>query len=199
MAATLDSALLITSLHSALALRFNLVHTSIITSSNSESRLVTHSKRVNACLLFNRANIDALRFVIELDFESLSLEGEYDIDGKVILLRIHGSGPVYGNFTNCKGQVKLQAATSEAADGQHSVKIVDFKTRIAVGGGRLKLENLFGGDPALGEAVNVAINSNFDAFIKELQPSLESAISDTFLKIANGILTQFTYETLFPI
>nr|XP_033333424.1 circadian clock-controlled protein [Megalopta genalis] len=146
-----------------------------------------------------RANIDALRFVIELDFASLSLEGEYDIDGKVILLRIHGSGPMSGNFTNCKGQVKLQAAMTKGEDGQNYVKIVDFKTRIAVGNGRLQLDNLFGGDPTLGEAVNVAINSNFDAFIKEIQPSIESAISDTFLKIANGILTQFTYETLFPL
>ncbi|XP_076644822.1 circadian clock-controlled protein daywake [Halictus rubicundus] len=146
-----------------------------------------------------RANIDTLRFVIELDLPNLALEGDYEIDGKVILLRLQGSGPVFGNFTNCKAKVKLQAATTKGKDGQNLVNIVDFKTRIAVGSGHLKLNNLFGGDPALGEAVNVAINSNFDAFIKEIQPSLESAISDTFLQIANSILTQFSYETLFPL
>lgn len=146
-----------------------------------------------------RANIDTLRFVIELDLPHLSLDGDYDIDGKVILLRLQGSGPMYGNFTNCKGKVKLQATTAKGEDGQNYVKIVDFKTRIAVGSGHLKLNNLFGGDPALGEAVNLAINSNFDAFIKEIQPSLESAISDTFQQIANSILNQFTYETLFPL
>ncbi|XP_031842194.1 circadian clock-controlled protein daywake [Nomia melanderi] len=146
-----------------------------------------------------KANIDTLRFVVELDFPDLSLHGDYDIDGKVILLRIQGSGPMNGNFTDCKGQIKLQAATTKGNDGQTYVKIVDFKTKIYVGRGELRLDNLFGGDRALGDAINGVINSNFDAFIKELEPSLESAISDTFQKIANSILTQFTYETLFPV
>ncbi|XP_076620692.1 circadian clock-controlled protein daywake [Colletes latitarsis] len=146
-----------------------------------------------------KANIDTLRFVVELNFSSLSIESDYDIDGKVILLRIKGSGPMTGNFTNCKGLVKLQAHVVQQDDGANYVEIVNFITKISVGKGHLLLKNLFGGDPLLGEAINVAINSNFDDFIKELQPSLESAISSTFLKIANSILGQFTYEMLFPL
>ncbi|XP_043251476.1 circadian clock-controlled protein daywake [Colletes gigas] len=146
-----------------------------------------------------KANTDTLRFVVELNFSSLSIESDYDIDGKVILLRIKGSGPMTGNFTNCKGLVKLQAHVVKRDDGANYVEIVNFITKISVGKGHLLLKNLFGGDPLLGEAINVAINSNFDDFIKELQPSLESAISSTFLKIANSILGQFTYEMLFPL
>ncbi|KZC13436.1 Circadian clock-controlled protein, partial [Dufourea novaeangliae] len=146
-----------------------------------------------------RANIDKLRFLIDLDFRALSIESDYDIDGKLLLLRIRGSGPMYGNFSDCKGFVKVQAETTDRPDGKHGVKIVDFKTKIAVGNGKLRLENLFGGDPALGDAINMAINTNFDAFIQELQPTLESAISDTFLSITNSILTKFTYESLFPL
>lgn len=157
------------------------------------------SKLLTISFVFNRANIDTLRFIVELDFSTLSMHGDYDIDGKVILLRIQGSGPMYGNFSDCKGQIKLQGATTKGSDGNTYVKIVDFKTKIYVGQGKLKLENLFGGDRVLGDAINDVINSNFDTFIKELEPSLESAISDTFQKIANSILTQFTYETLFPL
>lgn len=140
-----------------------------------------------------------MRFAVELSFAKLSIEGDYDVDGKVILLRLQGSGPMTGNFTNCRGLVKLQAQMTPGEDGKTYLKVVDFKTKISVGQGLLKLKNLFGGDPVLGEAINMAINSNFDSFIKELQPSIESAISDTFWTIANSILTQFTYDALFPV
>ncbi|XP_076238609.1 circadian clock-controlled protein daywake [Calliopsis andreniformis] len=146
-----------------------------------------------------KANVETLRFVVELGFSKLSIEGDYDVDGKVILLRLQGSGPMTGNFSDCKGLVKLQAERTQGADGQTYVRMVEFKTKISVGQGHLKLNNLFGGDPVLGDAINTAINSNFDSFIKELQPSIESAISDTFLKIANSVLTQFTYNSLFPL
>ncbi|XP_076683085.1 circadian clock-controlled protein daywake [Andrena cerasifolii] len=146
-----------------------------------------------------KANIDRLRFVVELNFSNLFIKGDYDVNGKVILLSLKGSGPMTGNFTNCKGLVKLQAEKARGPDGESYLRMVDFKTKIAVAQGQLKLENLFGGDPVLGEAINMAINSNFDSFLKELQPSIESAISETFLKIANSILDQFTYDSLFPL
>ncbi|XP_017883745.1 protein takeout-like, partial [Ceratina calcarata] len=93
---------------------------------------------------------------------------------------------------------KLQLEKTKGADGDTYLKVSTLQTKIAVGGGKLRLQNLFGGDPALGEAVNGAINSNFDSFIQELTPALESAISSTFTQIADSVLSQFSYDTLFP-
>ncbi|XP_017892819.1 circadian clock-controlled protein [Ceratina calcarata] len=148
-------------------------------------------KRINA-------NMQKLRFIIDLDLPKLRIEGGYNIDGQLILLRIRGDGPVNGNFTNCKASVKLQLEKTKGADGDTYLKVSTLQTKIAVGGGKLRLQNLFGGDPALGEAVNGAINSNFDSFIQELTPALESAISSTFTQIADSVLSQFSYDTLFP-
>ena len=120
------------------------------------------------------------------------------MDGRIILLQIRGSGPMTGDFTNCKALVKLQMQMSKRNNDENYLKLTELKTRISVGGGKLNLKNLFGGDPVLGEAVNNAINSNFDSFLKEIKPSIESAISNTFTEIANGILQEFTYEMLFP-
>ncbi|XP_033194175.1 circadian clock-controlled protein daywake [Bombus vancouverensis nearcticus] len=152
----------------------------------------------NFTLLKMKANLDTLNFVVELDLPNLSIEGNYDVDGRVILLQIRGSGPMTGDFTNCKALVKLQMQVSKRSDGENYLKLTELKTRISVGGGKLNLRNLFGGDPVLGEAVNTAINSNFDSFMKEIKPSIESAISNTFTGITNGILEEFTYEMLFP-
>lgn len=148
--------------------------------------------------IFRRANLDTLNFVAELDLPNLLIEGNYDVDGRIILLQIRGSGPMTGDFTNCKALVKMQMQMSKRNDGENYLKLTELKTKISVGGGKLNLQNLFGGDPVLGEAVNTAINSNFDSFLKEIKPSIESAISNTFTEIANGILQEFTYEILFP-
>ncbi|KOC69860.1 Circadian clock-controlled protein, partial [Habropoda laboriosa] len=145
-----------------------------------------------------KASLETYSFIAELDISKLSIEGEYDVDGKLILLAIRGSGPMSGNFTNCRGLVRLQMTMKKGQDGEDYLTVADLKAKISVGGGVLKLQNLFGGDPVLGEAINMAINSNFDAFIKELTPSLENAISNTFTKIANSILPLYPYNVLFP-
>ncbi|XP_003699582.2 circadian clock-controlled protein daywake [Megachile rotundata] len=175
----------------------------VVATSGANIKLNLMNVRVHGASNFNvvklKANADTLRFLIELDLPMLTIDSDYEIDGKILLLRIQGTGPLTGNFTNCKGLVKIQGDLVKGPDGQTYMKIVDLKTKIAVGGGSLKLDNLFGGDPVLGEAVNSAINSNFDTFIDELKPALETGISDTFIKIANSILLQFTYEVLFPL
>ncbi|CAK9807226.1 Circadian clock-controlled protein daywake [Anthophora plagiata] len=146
-----------------------------------------------------KASLETYSFIAELDLPKLSIEGEYDVDGKLILLVIRGSGPMSANFTNCRGLVRLQMAMKKGPDGEDYLNVSDLKTKISVGGGVLNLQNLFGGDPVLGEAINMAINNNFDAFIKELAPSLENAISNTFTNIANSILSLYTYNALFPV
>lgn len=78
------------------------------------------------------------------------------------------------------------------------MRIMDFKLKVSVGTGTLKFDNLFGGDRVLGDAVNSAINNNFDLFIKELMPLVEKALSDAFKTIADNIVGQFTFAQLFP-
>ncbi|KAI4499873.1 hypothetical protein M0802_005129 [Mischocyttarus mexicanus] len=143
-------------------------------------------------------NFDNLEFALEVKLPHLHIRGLYDINGRVLLLPIQGSGPMVGNFTQCTGTVKIRAGTKQQPNGDNNVIIEDFKMKITVGKGTITLENLFGGEKVLGDVVNNAINSNFDAFLSELQPFIEKALSDAFREIANSIVTNFTYEQLFP-
>lgn len=150
-------------------------------------------------LIICRSNIETLNFLVDLDFSKLIIKGEYDVDGRILLLRIHGSGSLNGQFNDCKAFVKLQMEMIKGKDDQNYLKLADLQTKIFVGSGsNLKLDNLFGGDPVLGDAINVAINSNFESFLKEIIPLIEIAISNTFTDISNSILKQFPYEKLFP-
>jgi len=96
------------------------------------------------------------------------------------------------------GTAKVQAEKYIDKDGMQKIRIKNFKLKFSVGKGTLKLENLFGGEKALGDAVNNAINNNFDLFLKELMPIVEKGLSDAFQDIADNIVQQFSYEQLFP-
>lgn len=146
-----------------------------------------------------KTDFDNLEFALEIKLPHLHIKGHYDISGRVLLLPIQGSGPITGNFTQCTGSVKIRAGTKQHSNGEHKVFIDDFIMKITVGKGTLNFENLFGGEKVLGDVINNAINSNFDAFLAEMQPLIEKALSDAFREIANGIVSNFTYEQLFPI
>ncbi|XP_047363517.1 circadian clock-controlled protein daywake [Vespa velutina] len=145
-----------------------------------------------------KINFDDLEFTMDIKLPHLHVIGTYEINGKILLLPIEGSGPMTGNFTHCVGSVNIHATKKQLPNGENHVQIEEFKMKITVGKGNLNLENLFGGEKVLGDVINSAINSNFDAFIKELQPLIERTLSDAFREIANSIVSNFTYEQLFP-
>lgn len=85
--------------------------------------------------------------------------------------------------------------------GPNGVEYVKFGTlnmKVSVGGAKFRLENLFNGDRTLGEIGNTIINDNSQLFLEELIPGFEKSLSKTFLEIANDILTDVTFDEMFP-
>ena len=103
----------------------------------------------------------------------------------------------YKILVNFSGACKIQIE-KYLEDGEEKMRITDFKLKISVDKGTIKLDNLFGGEQALGDVINSAINNNFDLFLKELSPLVEKALSDSFQNIASSIIQQFTFAQLFP-
>ncbi|XP_012537990.2 protein takeout [Monomorium pharaonis] len=145
-----------------------------------------------------KLDFNTMLFLVDVALPHLQVEGKYNIDGKILLLPIRGSGAMHGNFSNCLGACKIQMTKYLDENGEMKIRIVDFKMKISVGNGTLNLDNLFGGERALGDVVNAAINSNFKLFLKELLPIVEKALSDSFHNIADSIIQQFTLAQLFP-
>lgn len=70
--------------------------------------------------------------------------------------------------------------------------------KVSVGKSRIRLENLFNGDRTLGEIGNQVINENSQLFVDEMIPGFEKSLSKTFLEIANDVLTDVTFDEMFP-
>lgn len=82
--------------------------------------------------------------------------------------------------------------------GIEYVKLGSLKIKGSVGGGRFHLENLFNGDRVLGDIGNTIINDNAQIFIDEMLPGFEKELAKKFTEIANDILTDVTYDEMFP-
>lgn len=136
--------------------------------------------------------------LVNVDLPNIVVDANYEVDGKVLLLPIRGSGPMHGNFTNSKGACTIRVERYFDENGVEKARIRDFNIKISVGKGTLRLENLFNGEQVLGDVINSAINNNFKSFLRELSPLIEVALSDTFQQIADTIVQQFSFAQLFP-
>lgn len=155
-----------------------------------------YKKKILVCY---RSNIETLEFDVDIQLPHLYIDAQYEIDGRILLLPVTGSGRLTGNFTNCAGFVKFTAEIIKKSDDQEYFLVKEFNLKITVNNGHLRLDDLFGGDKVIGDVVNNAINSNFEAFLKELMPLVEKELAQKFFEIGNNIVEQFTYDQLFPI
>jgi len=61
----------------------------------------------------------------------------------------------------------------------------------------LYLTNLFNGDKALGDNMNLFINENWRDILKELKPSIQDTISQILQNIINRIFAKIPYDDIF--
>ncbi|XP_012275262.1 uncharacterized protein LOC105696952 [Orussus abietinus] len=145
-----------------------------------------------------KANVDDVVFTFKVGFDRLSFKGRYQIDARILLLRLAGDGTITGNFTGYNSDVILRAHKFSKNDKVY-LNFERMQVVIRIGGASVYLSNLFGGDPILGPASNEILNANSALFLEEVKPVLETSLADLFTDVANKIVTTFTYDELFPI
>lgn len=119
------------------------------------------------------------------------------MDGRVLFLPIKGAGNFTGNFTHSNGNVRLKGVHKEV-NGQTHFMVTKLDIKVSVQKGKIDLENLFGGDKALGDIINAVINENFETFSQDLIPLIEKSLSRIFKQTGNKIFKRFTLAQLFP-
>lgn len=105
---------------------------------------------------------------------------------------------VFRFLENARAVVRLIGNKVPREDGKEYVKFEHLLMKVSVGKARFRLENLFNGDRTLGEIGNRVINENSQLFVEEMIPGFEKSLSKTFLEIANDVLTDVTFDEMFP-
>lgn len=127
----------------------------------------------------------------------LTLYGDYDVNGRVLILPIQGIGKATLVFENVDIVVKFKPKFIEKKGKQYLQTSDSFKLDFEMGNMQLQLTNLFNGDKALGDNMNLFLNENWRDILKELKPAISYAIEEVLKSIINRIFNKVPYYEMF--
>ncbi|XP_065171668.1 LOW QUALITY PROTEIN: protein takeout-like [Atheta coriaria] len=136
------------------------------------------------------------RFMFKSVAPTLHFNGNYDLDMKLVFIPIKGQGKISGVLNNFHADGMMHGKKIWRNGKQYLHFEIPVKMHSA--DAKLQLDNLFGGDPFLGQVTNSVINSNINVIMDDIMPALENSLSQDLTSIANKIMDRFTYDELFP-
>nr|ATU82761.1 secreted Juvenile haemolymph binding protein-like protein [Pristhesancus plagipennis] len=145
-----------------------------------------------------KANVRDLVFNIGIRFPHLNFDAIYDVNVKLLTVPIKGKGPINANATDIDGTAILKGHKVKRDDGKTYVNFDSLELKMKLKNYSVKMDNLFSGDKALGEAVNRVLNDNKKEMMQVMRPQVEATVSKVLLDIANKITMHFEYNELFP-
>lgn len=154
-------------------------------------------------------------FEVDVKIPSLVLTGPYEIKGRVLVLPITGHGQsnltlgklpaiksnwkhlkLYLFSENVDAKIKL-LGHPETKDGEEYFHLTKVKLDFDITRLRVNFENLFNGDKALGDNMNLFINENWKEIFAEINQSIAEAISEVLLIAIQGPFSAIPYRKLF--
>ncbi|CAH1176476.1 unnamed protein product [Phaedon cochleariae] len=132
-------------------------------------------------------------------FKRINLEGQYSIDGKLLLLNLHGSGPANLTFDNVDVTYGVYYKLITKKDGKQYIdQNLTSNVEYSLGKSHYQFDNLFNGNPEIGEQLNKFLNENGSDIGKELGGTVSETIGAIVTKILQFIFTNLPYTEVFP-
>uniref|UniRef100_A0A1W7R7Q8 Putative hemolymph juvenile hormone binding protein n=1 Tax=Aedes albopictus TaxID=7160 RepID=A0A1W7R7Q8_AEDAL len=138
-----------------------------------------------------------LSFDLAVTIPKLNFTGKYSLKMKMLLLNLQGKGDLKGSLTNTRLAVRIRGYTEKIEDKEY-VRFHRLGIRLKIESGNFHLDNLFNGDPVLGQVGNQVINENSRIFLDEIIPGLEKNLGRLFTEIVNNLLKTATIDDMFP-
>lgn len=126
---------------------------------------------------------------------TLTLEGDYTMNGKVLLLPINGRGKCKLDFIGWDSDWKIKPKLVEK-NGKQYMTIDESKLVFKASGLKMNFENLFS-DKQLSDTMNVFLNENWIELLNELRPSLSETISQITVNVVSGTFARIPYNDIF--
>jgi len=136
-------------------------------------------------------------FRFEVIIPKIFIEGDYEIDTRILFVNIKGKGPFNSSLSDYHFECNLKGKKKEDNGANHLI-FEDMNCNVVVGHASIYLDNLFEGNQVLGRATNEVINDNSMQLFDAIRPHVFSAVRRRFTDTANRITTAFPYEELFP-
>ncbi|KAK9500025.1 hypothetical protein O3M35_002935 [Rhynocoris fuscipes] len=151
----------------------------------------------NVKIMDQKTNLKEIRLECRSMNKKLILEGDYEADGKILLLPIRGKGRARIVLENVDGYSIITGIPKTKKSKQFlEIKKYDYKfqpSKMTV-----QFDNLFNGEKALSDRMNKILNDNWEEVLKELKPSFEDALSEIFKEISNRLYQKVSLDEIYP-
>ncbi|XP_014239030.1 putative beta-carotene-binding protein [Trichogramma pretiosum] len=141
-----------------------------------------------------KVDLKKQRIDIELVFPKVYMNSDYDVKAK-ILVPIHEKGPIDTVTDNVHAKAQLKFQTVERR-GRKLLYFPTMTTKVVIKDYTANFQ------PGITNPISLAINAVLEnsrpEIIESMTPSLEKAISEKVLDVANRICKHFTFDELFP-
>ncbi|XP_055634735.1 protein takeout-like [Toxorhynchites rutilus septentrionalis] len=125
-----------------------------------------------------------------------SLVGGYKIKGKVLILPIQGDGKSNMTMENCDIQLKWTGKLVDRS-GKKFYQVDKLKVNFDTTRFIMHFSNLFNGDKALGDNMNLFLNENWQDILKELKPAITDAFALIFKNVIANVFNKVPYNKLY--
>ncbi|XP_049286339.1 uncharacterized protein LOC125765363 [Anopheles funestus] len=125
-----------------------------------------------------------------------SLVGGYRINGKVLILPIQGEGSSNMTMADCDISLKWTGKLVDR-NGKQFYQVDKFKVHFDTSRFYMDFSNLFNGDKALGDNMNVFLNDNWQDILKELKPAISAAFTKIFEAVVTNVFNKVPYNELY--
>ncbi|XP_015604905.1 circadian clock-controlled protein [Cephus cinctus] len=144
-----------------------------------------------------KANPEDLTVTIRVQLPYIHVKGDYDVQGRLLLLPLNGVGSFKGNFTNTQAQVNAKGKEVADKNGIQRIQIDQLTTKIRVGDGNIKLR----AQPSHALAADAAatfFNSNPRIVLDIASPIIEDTAATISRALAARALGVLKKEELIP-
>ncbi|TMW50173.1 hypothetical protein DOY81_004732, partial [Sarcophaga bullata] len=136
------------------------------------------------------------RSELEALIPQLILKGNYQVDGRVLILPIVGNGDCEIICKNIVFKYSFDMKQVEK-NGQIYAELQHVKLNLKPELVQFQFKNLFNGDKALGDNMNKFMNDNWSDIFQELEPAFTKALSLIVKQVINNVLSKYPHESLF--
>ncbi|CAH1098585.1 unnamed protein product [Psylliodes chrysocephalus] len=144
-----------------------------------------------------KVDLDHFRLEFTIKFPEVKAQGDYSINGKLLILNLDGAGLGKIFLHNLTATV-VASGKKEKKNGKEYIVPTNVDIKPEVQSMNIHLENLFPSNPELTEQANKLFNDNQKVLFEDFSPLIVNLVKKLISNYINNFFSRYSYDVLFP-
>jgi len=143
-----------------------------------------------------KTDLERLKLECRSFNKQLVLDGDYEVNGKILLLPVHGKGKSKIILDDVDATNKISGSRI-TKNGKTYMDVKKYEYKFKTSKMTMNFQDLFNGDKRLSDAMNRILNSNWEEVLREMKPNFENALSEVFKDITNQLYKRVALQDIY--